>query len=43
MRLVQELFPRPIVMDEDQVVTDRWTREIFGNEELLTAHRLEKP
>ena len=43
MRLVQELFPRTIVMDEGRVVSDGLTREIPENEELLTAHGLEKP
>lgn len=43
MKLVQELFPRTIVMDEGQIVADGQTREILENEELLTAHGLEKP
>jgi len=43
MRLVQELFPRTIVMDEGQIVADGKTKEILQNEELLTAHGLEKP
>ncbi len=43
MRLVQELFPRTIVMDEGRVVADGLTMEILENEELLTAHGLEKP
>lgn len=43
MRLVQELFPRTIVMDEGRVVADGLTSEILENEELLTAHGLEKP
>jgi cobalt/nickel transport system ATP-binding protein len=43
MRLVQELFPRTIVMDEGQIVADGKTRDILENEELLTAHGLEKP
>jgi cobalt/nickel transport system ATP-binding protein len=43
MRLVQELFPRTIVMDEGQVVADGLTMEILENEELLTAHGLENP
>jgi cobalt/nickel transport system ATP-binding protein len=43
MRLVQELFPRTIVMDEGRVVADGLTLEILENEELLTAHGLEKP
>jgi cobalt/nickel transport system ATP-binding protein len=43
MRLVQELFPRTIVMDEGRVVADGLTMEILENEELLIAHELEKP
>jgi cobalt/nickel transport system ATP-binding protein len=42
MRLVQELFPRTIVMDEGRVVANGLTMEILENEELLTAHGLEK-
>ena len=43
MRLVQELFPRTIMMDEGQIVADGKTREILEDEALLTAHGLEKP
>ena len=43
MKLVQELFPRTIVMDEGLVVADGLTMEILENEDLLTAHGLEKP
>ena len=43
MALVKELFPRTIVMDEGRVVADGLTMEILDNEELLTAHGLEKP
>ena len=43
MKLVQELFPRTIVMDEGQIVADGMTKDILENEELLTAHGLEKP
>lgn len=43
MRLVQELFPRTIVMDEGQVVADGLTQDILEDEALLTAHGLEKP
>lgn len=43
MKLVHELFPRTIVMDEGQIVADGRTRDILENEELLTAHGLEKP
>jgi energy-coupling factor transporter ATP-binding protein EcfA2 len=42
MRLVEELFPRTIVMDEGRVVVDGLTMEILGNETLLTTHGLEK-
>jgi cobalt/nickel transport system ATP-binding protein len=43
MRLVQELFPRTIMMDEGQIVADGRTKDILEDEELLTAHGLEKP
>ena len=43
MKLVQELFPRTIVMDEGQIVADGRTGDILENERLLTAHGLEKP
>jgi cobalt/nickel transport system ATP-binding protein len=43
MRLVQEFFPRTIVMDDGRIVADGLTMEILENEELLTAHGPEKP
>lgn len=43
MRLVQELFPRTIVMDEGMIVADGRTNDILEDEVLLTAHGLEKP
>jgi cobalt/nickel transport system ATP-binding protein len=43
MRLVQELFPRTIVMDDGQIVANGLTMDILEDEELLTAHGLEKP
>ncbi len=43
MALVQELFPRTIVMDEGRVVADGLTMEMLEDEELLNAHGLEKP
>ncbi len=43
MRLVEELFPRTIVMDEGLIAADGITKEILGNEEFLNAHGLEKP
>ncbi len=43
MKLVQELFPRTIVMDEGLIVADGKTSDILEDEELLTVHGLEKP
>ena len=43
MKLVQELFPRTIVMDEGLIVADGMTKDILEDEPLLTAHGLEKP
>ena len=42
MRLVQELFPHTIIMDERRVVADGLTLEILEDEVLLIAHGLEK-
>ena len=43
MRLVEELFPRTIVMDEGLVVADGMTKEILEDEKFLNEHGLEKP
>jgi cobalt/nickel transport system ATP-binding protein len=43
MRLVEELFPRTIVMDEGLVVADGKTKEILADEKFLNEHGLEKP
>lgn len=43
MKLVQELFPRMVVMDEGKVVADGLTMDILEDEALLNAHGLEKP
>ncbi len=43
MRLVEELFPRTIVMDDGYIVADGKTRDILEDEKLLTEHGLEKP
>jgi cobalt/nickel transport system ATP-binding protein len=43
MRLVRELCPHTIVMDEGQVVAGSLTMEILENEALLKAHELGKP
>jgi len=43
MKLVDELFPRTIVMDEGLIVADGATRDILEDEKFLTEHGLEKP
>ena len=43
MKLVEELFPRTIVMDEGRIVADGLTQDILADEALLSAHGLEKP
>jgi cobalt/nickel transport system ATP-binding protein len=43
MRLVEELFPRMIVMDHGQIVADGKTVDILDDEKLLNEHGLEKP
>jgi len=43
MKLVDELFPRTIVMDEGLIVADGKTKEILADEKLLNEHGLEKP
>lgn len=43
MRMVQELFPRTIVMDEGLIVADGNTKEILADEKFLNEHGLEKP
>jgi cobalt transport protein ATP-binding subunit len=43
MRMVQELFPRTVVMDRGQIVADGPTDEIMADEALLEAHGLEHP
>jgi cobalt/nickel transport system ATP-binding protein len=43
MRMVQELFPRTIVMDDGRIVADGMTQEILEDETFLSEHGLEKP
>jgi cobalt/nickel transport system ATP-binding protein len=43
MVLVQELFPRMIVMDEGHIVADGRTMELMADTALLEAHGLERP
>jgi cobalt transport protein ATP-binding subunit len=43
MRLVAEVFPRTIVMDEGFVVADGTTTAVLADDALLRAHGLERP
>ena len=43
MKLVEELFPRTIVMDEGLIVADGDTSKILSDEKFLNEHGLEKP
>lgn len=43
MRLVAELFPRTVVLDEGCIVADGPTGSILADDALLNAHGLERP
>jgi cobalt/nickel transport system ATP-binding protein len=43
MRLVADVFPRTVVMDEGLIVADGDTPTILGDDRLLEAHGLERP
>jgi len=43
MRLVAEVFPRVVVMDEGRIVADRPTDAILADDALLEAYGLELP
>jgi cobalt/nickel transport system ATP-binding protein len=43
LHMVQEIFPRTIVMDEGRIVADGQTCDLMSDESLLNAHGLEKP
>ena len=43
MRLVSELFPRMVIMDEGRIVADGATDALMGDTALLEAHGLERP
>ncbi len=43
MRLVDEVFPRVVVMDDGRIVADGPTAEILSDDALLVAHGLERP
>lgn len=43
LRMVQDLFPRMVIMDEGKIVADGLTAELLKDEVLLKAHGLESP
>lgn len=43
LRMVSELLPRMIILDEGRIVADGPTADLLQNEDLLEAHGLEKP
>jgi cobalt/nickel transport system ATP-binding protein len=43
LRLVQELLPRMVIMDEGAIVADGLTSKLLDDESLLVSHGLEKP
>lgn len=43
IRLVAELFPRMVIMDEGRIVSDGPTSRLLDDEALLEAHGLERP
>jgi len=43
LRMVNELFPRMVIMDEGRIVADGPTSELLEDQVLLETHGLEKP
>ena len=43
MRMVSEIFPRMIILDEGKLVADGPTQVLMNDARLLEAHGLEKP
>jgi cobalt/nickel transport system ATP-binding protein len=43
MRMVDELFPRMVVMDGGRVVADGLTADLMQDDALLESHGLERP
>ena len=43
LRMVDDLFPRMVIMDEGKIVADGFSRDLLQNDELLEAHGLESP
>jgi len=43
MRMVQEIIPRMVIMDEGQVIADGPTDALMADQRLLETHGLERP
>jgi len=43
LRMVRDLFPRMVIMDEGEIVADGLTNALLQDEGLLSAHGLESP
>ncbi len=43
LRMVRDLFPRMVIMDEGKIVADGLTAELLKDEVLLKDHGLESP
>jgi len=43
LRMVEDLFPRMVIMDEGQIVADGYSGDLLRDDELLEAHGLENP
>jgi energy-coupling factor transporter ATP-binding protein EcfA2 len=43
MKLVAEIFPRTVIVDDGRVVADGATTDILADRELLESHGLEQP
>jgi len=43
MLMVNELFPRMVIMDKGRIVADGATEKLMSDEDLLSAHGLVKP
>ncbi len=43
LRMVEDLFPRMVIMDEGKIVADDYSRDLLQDDDLLEAHGLESP
>lgn len=43
LRMVEDIFPRMVIMDEGKIVVDGYSRDLLQDDDLLEAHGLESP